>query len=536
MKKNNRFIYAIVLLILSIQVASFFYFKNRVDSYTPAPPESLSNHTVALTSAPVEKMEKSDSPIVSKDEKNPFDEKKLHETIKKGVVMITTKVFKATKQINGSLFSNSSVFKGTGFIVDKENGLIVTNHHVVGNAVIANYEIKFSDGTVKKAKIRYHDPLHDFAFLQLNPQDLPKDALELKLIDRSPEYNDKIFAMGNTHGSEFSSYSGRIFDLYASYGSFSQQSINFSGLTSGASGSPVFDKKGDVLALLYGGNLTSGAALNIRYVKNALKQLKQKKDPQRKNIGVIIQYQNFKEYDGYDLLPQDIQKEYQSLFSNTQNKILTVLTKISDKDTSLKFKAGDIIWKVNNTIIGPQLQKFQEIIDQSQKEVKFEIYRDGKPVKFTVTPYEINNSATEDYIEFADTVFFSFGEEEEFVTGSSKPGVYISLTKQSSPFSACLKQSLFSTGTIVKINEINGHKIDSLDNLEKLIPELRKQEQFSIRYIDYMGQKSNEMSVKSVNHQERFVIAKYESKFDNPKRYTFNKKTLEWNTHKYKTK
>lgn len=534
MNKNYKFLYWLIATLFLIQISSFLYFKQQPIPHKPTIEITETQNKTASKDKDIDQRDKESETAKTKIS---FDEKKLHETTKNGVVMITTKVFKTIKQKDDFFFSDSSISKGTGFIVDKQNGFIVTNHHVVGDSVMASYEIKFSDGTVKKAKLLYHDPLHDFAFLQIPSNSFPKNSVELKLIDRSPQYNEKIFAIGNTHGSEFSSYSGRIFDFYSSYGTFSQQSIEFSGLTSaGASGSPVFNKNGEVIALLYGGNLTSGAALNIKYVKNALVQLQNKQIPQRKNIGVIVQYQNFKENDGYILLPGDIQTQYQSLFPKAQNKILSVYTKISNKESSSQFKAGDVIWKVNGTIIGPQLQKFQEIIDISQKNLSFEIFRDGKLIKFEIKPYKINNDADEDYIEFADTRFFMLGEQEEFITGETQPGVYISITKSSSPFGACIKNSLFSSGTIVKISEINGQKIQSLNDLEKLIPTLINQEQFSIRYIDYMGQKSNDLSVKSVNQQERFVIAKYESKFDNPQRFKFNRNTLEWDSTKYKTK
>lgn len=536
MNKNYKFLYWLIAILFIIQISSFLYFKQRQKPIPQKPTIEVAK-TQTDTSSKDKDIDQRDKESETTKVKSSFDEKKLHETTKKGVVMITTKVFKTIKKNDEFFFSDRSVSKGTGFIVDKKNGFIVTNHHVVGNSVMANYEIKFSDGTVKKAKLLYHDPLHDFAFLKLSPHDLPKDSIQLPLIDDSPQYNDKIFAIGNTHGSEFSSYSGRIFDLYSSHGTFAQQSIQFSGLTSaGASGSPVFNKKGDVIALLYGGNLTSGAALNISYVKTALSQLQKQKNPQRKNIGVIIQYQNFKEHDGYNLLPQNLQNEYNNIFPKAQNKVLIVYTKISNKLPSLKFKAGDVIWKVNDVLIGPQLQKFQEIIDLSTKEIQLEIIRDDKIIKFDVPPYEINNHSNEDYIEFADTRFFTLGEEEEFITGENQPGVYISITKSSSPFGSCIKNSLFSSGTIMKISELNGHKIQTLDDLEKIIPSLMKEEQFSIRYVDYMGQKSNDLSVKSVNQQERFVIAKYESKFDNPQRFKFNKNTLEWDLIKYKSK
>ena len=46
---------------------------------------------------------------------------------------------------------------GTGFIVDKKLGLIVTNQHVCGANGVANYFITFDTGQQIEAKLLYYD-------------------------------------------------------------------------------------------------------------------------------------------------------------------------------------------------------------------------------------------------------------------------------------------------------------------------------------------------------------------------------------------
>ena len=84
---------------------------------------------------------------------------------------------------------------GSGVIVDAENGLILTNHHVIENA----YEIKITltDGREMQADIIGRDPDTDVAVLQVSGEDL----VELPLADSSAlRVGDFVVAIGNPFG------------------------------------------------------------------------------------------------------------------------------------------------------------------------------------------------------------------------------------------------------------------------------------------------------------------------------------------------
>ena len=124
---------------------------------------------------------------------------------------------------------------------------------------ICTYEIKFSDGTTTTAKLKFFDPLLDFAFLTIDPKDFPKSSMVLEISKRSIKVNDTIYSMGNSAGDEFSTYKGTVFSVYENLGPFPEQSFKFSGLTvGGASGSPVFGDDGKVVGIIYGGKVKGG--------------------------------------------------------------------------------------------------------------------------------------------------------------------------------------------------------------------------------------------------------------------------------------
>ena len=478
------------------------------------------------------------SPVADNKNQNPaadasnkeLTRKKLLDQVRKGVVIIKVKSYASTQND-----LNAKAWSGTGFIVNLEKGLIATNHHVTGDMAVCTYEIKFSDGTTTTAKLNFFDPLLDFAFLTIDPKDFPTSSMALEFSKNPVKVNDTIYSMGNSAGDEFSTYKGTVFGIYESLGSFSEQSFRFSGLTvGGASGSPVFDEDGKVVGIIYGGKFVSGAALPISHVARALQSLSKGELPSRQSLGLVLRYDDLKDAVNVGALPAEAQTEYSKAFPTAHNKILVVDTRLVDSPASSQFMAGDIIWKIQGELIGPELARFDEIIDlKSDKAISLEIYREGKLISIEAKPYALTNDGAEKFIQFSGATWFDYNEKIRLMTGDKGPGVFISSADVTSPFKNLFKENFFGVSRPMKITHINGKAIQNLADLEKLIPELLTKKMFSIKFIDFLGQQSFGQTV-SADRQERFLILKYDSKFDNPKAFSFNRKTLEWDIKELK--
>lgn len=85
---------------------------------------------------------------------------------------------------------------GTGVIV-REDGLIVTNAHVVGDAKEVGIEL--SDGSIAKAKVVMRDERADLALLEIVDVDRAWLALELEGDDR-PQVGTDIYIIGHPLG------------------------------------------------------------------------------------------------------------------------------------------------------------------------------------------------------------------------------------------------------------------------------------------------------------------------------------------------
>ena len=98
---------------------------------------------------------------------------------------------------------NSTMSLATGFIIDKELGLIATNKHVTRRSP-SRHKIKFYDGSVYMGNVVYYDIFHDFGIIQIKNYDQLKKDLKfynyLKPVKMTSSYSLKkgseIFLIG----------------------------------------------------------------------------------------------------------------------------------------------------------------------------------------------------------------------------------------------------------------------------------------------------------------------------------------------------
>jgi S1-C subfamily serine protease len=190
------------------------------------------------------------------------------ENIRKGVITIDSR-------ISISAYNDTGNFKGTGFIADKNSGLVVTNAHVVNPASIGTYYATFFNGKQSEAKLLYYDSWQDFAILKIDPKEFPEDTKNIPFSKEPAKLGQDVFIVGNNEAQDFSFHSGYLANLYDINGGMPQHTyvvnLNVSG---GSSGSPLVNLKGEALGINYGGSQTYGLSLKGEYITYALKMVK----------------------------------------------------------------------------------------------------------------------------------------------------------------------------------------------------------------------------------------------------------------------
>jgi len=183
---------------------------------------------------------------------------------------------------------------GSGFVVDAENGLVVTNNHVIADA--DQIEINFADGATLKAELVGTDTKTDIAVLKVDPKLKPLKAVKFGDSD-AMRIGDWVMAIGNPFGLGGSVtvgiVSARNRDINAGpYDDFIQTDA---AINRGNSGGPLFNMHGEVVGINTaiispsGGSIGIGFSIPAKLAAGVVNQLREFGETRRGWLGVRIQ-------------------------------------------------------------------------------------------------------------------------------------------------------------------------------------------------------------------------------------------------------
>ena len=285
---------------------------------------------------------------------------------------------------------------GSGFIIDKANGYILTNNHVVEGAEDIRVKLMDSDPNDLeglKAKLIGRDVLTDSALIQL--VDMPKTPLiETSFGDSSQlQPGDWVMAIGSPF-----SYSNTVtVGVVSAVGRVSpelnpvpQRDLEYiqtdAAINHGNSGGPLLNIRGEVVGINTaiisdgesGGNLGIGFAVPINTVKQILTGLRAGK-VSRGRIGVQVQKQRITEADVKDFG-----------LANTNGAVISTVTP-GGPAAKGGMKVGDIVTE----FAGKPVKDSNTLVDMvvhtaPGTTVPMRVVRDGKAQTLNVTIEELN--------------------------------------------------------------------------------------------------------------------------------------------------
>ena len=183
---------------------------------------------------------------------------------------------------------------GSGFVVDAEQGIVVTNNHVIADA--DEIEVNFSDGSKLKAELVGKDTKTDIAVLKVDPKKRKLKAVKFG-DSNAMRIGDWVMAIGNPFGLggtvTVGIVSARNRDINAGpYDDFIQTDA---AINRGNSGGPLFNMYGEVVGINTaiispsGGSIGIGFSIPSQLAVNVVDQLRQFGETRRGWLGVRIQ-------------------------------------------------------------------------------------------------------------------------------------------------------------------------------------------------------------------------------------------------------
>lgn len=408
----------------------------------------------------------------------------LIESTKKSVVTIKTET-----AFNFGL-SSSGHANGTGFLIDKAKGLIITNAHVTGRG-ISMIKVTFANGKRSEAKIIHEDPKHDYAIIHVQPADIPTNAQALKCLPsvQNLDLQTPIMTIGMPGLSRYVSKIGKLTDkqtMTKHYG-ISAPAIEVNvGTEGGASGSPILTQNGEVIGILSSKRHEhSSFAVPVDVFYQSIEYVQKNQTPKPRHLGVSFAYENIDDIQATLDQKTDVFKDYQQQFPEADNRILKVEWIFEALKNQVTLQTGDLILEVNNKPLGPHLMNLdKQLFNNTQKSVSVKILRNTK-IETVQTPI-VDFTDFKSLLLMGNAMFHNLTPllSSFYVLPESK-GVLMNGYLPGSIFQSIMPATL-NTGSIgVIIHKINNHLVNNLQDFIQAMKSTANNKAFTIHYADY---------------------------------------------------
>lgn len=280
---------------------------------------------------------------------------------------------------------------GSGFVIDAQNGYVITNNHVIKDA--EEVRVIFQDDTTVDAEIVGKDEKTDIAVLKIDPTKMKLTAVPFGNSDNM-RVGDWILAIGNPFGLGGTVTAGII--------SARQRDINSgpyddylqtdASINRGNSGGPMFDLDGEVIGINTaifspsGGSVGIGFAIPSNLAEPVIKQLIKYGRTRRGWLGVRI---------------QSVTEEIaESLGLDRPHGALVASVTPDGPAAKAKLEAGDIITEFNGRDVH-DMRSLPRIVAETpiNEDVTLKYWRDGKERKAKVKIGELEKAEEDGLLE-----------------------------------------------------------------------------------------------------------------------------------------
>jgi S1-C subfamily serine protease len=400
------------------------------------------------------------------------------ERISSGVVSIR---IDSTRAFDTEWNSSS---QATGFVVDAERGLILTNRHVVTPGPVIAEAVFRNNEEVRLTPV-YRDPVHDFGFFRYDPAELHyiKPAT-LPLAPEGAGIGKEIRVIGNDAGEQLSILAGTIARLdrkapeygrgkYNDFNTFYFQAA--SGTSGGSSGSPVVNIDGEVVALNAGANSSAASSffLPLDRIERALREIQAGSPVSRGTLQTTLQSKPYDELRRLGLT-EESERIVRSSFP-AQTGMLVIDQVIPGSPASGSLAPGDILLRVNGKLV-TEFVPLAAILDSNVGEnITIELERGGKNLSTNVRVDDLHAITPAEYLEFGDAIVNKLSYQQARHYNRSPDGVYVANPGY------LLSKSAIPRGAVIV--EMDGDAIGDLDDFEAALNNLADGERALVRYV-----------------------------------------------------
>ncbi len=374
--------------------------------------------------------------------------------------------------------------QATGFIVDADKGIILTNRHVVTTGPIRARAIFFNQEKIELTPL-YRDPIHDFGFFKYDPNQLGFTSPEGLSFSSVPlEVGEEIRVLGNDAGEQLSILAGTIAKLdrqapdygrgnYNDFNTFYYQAA--SSTSGGSSGAPVINIRGEVVALNAGANSQSASSffLPLNQIKSALEQIKNNLLVTRGTLLTEFIYTPFVELRRLGL--PSYAEEISKSFFPSQTGLLMVSRILPGSDAASLLMPGDILYKIDGDIV-TSFEPLSLVLDKRVNEkIEVELFRNGKLEKKTISVTDLHSITPDSYIEYGGGIFHNLSYQQARHYNLPINGIYVADPGYILGSAAIPRRSV--------IFEINNIKVSDLETFKDIMVQIPARAKIVVRFV-----------------------------------------------------
>ncbi|CAJ0752714.1 22115_t:CDS:2 [Entrophospora sp. SA101] len=361
---------------------------------------------------------------------------------------------------------SSGDYSATGFVVDIEKGLILSNRHVVSPAPIVAQAI-FTNYEEVELKPIYRDPVHDFGFLKFDPSKIKfMDLVQIPLSPEKAKVGLEIRVVGNDAGEKLSILSAPEYGVgeYNDFNTFYLQAA--SGTSGGSSGSPVLDIDGNAVALNSGSasRAASSFYLPLDRVKRALHFLQEGKSVPRGTIQTEFEHMPYDELRHLGLDPS-IEENVREMFPD-ETGLLVVRSVLPKGPSDGILIPGDIVISTNHSTVTNFLDLFSLIDDFIGKTISLSICRNKVIEDVTVLVQDLHSITPNRFVEIGGGVVNELSYQLAHSYSQPVGGPFIAASGHMFGGASAFRESV-----IVSVNNILTPNLDEFIEVMKTLPD-----------------------------------------------------------------